>query len=115
MRRSKGRWWSKAWFATIALAPAPLLAQAATTDPSVHSLTDAQKAEILSHNRETLADAARLGVDTPGGADRAIHGEVGAMIGSNGTRGAFGTAAIPLGGNAGAIVSFESSRYGGRR
>jgi hypothetical protein len=37
------------------------------------------------------------------------------MIGTHGTRGAYGTAAIPLGDNAGAVVSFESSRYGVRR
>ncbi len=38
------------------------------------------------------------------------------MIGSNGTRGIYGAAEIPLGDNAAAAVAFESSRYGfGRR
>ncbi len=75
------------------------------------SLTDAEKADLLSHNTETSVDAARagLGDGTPG---RQIHGEFGAMIGTHGTRGVFGTAAIPLGDHAGAIVSYENSRYG---
>ena len=46
--------------------------------------------------------------------DRRIHGEVGMMIGTGGARGMFGTAAIPLGDNAGAIVSFSTERYGDR-
>jgi hypothetical protein len=37
------------------------------------------------------------------------------MVGSHGTRGIYGTAAVPLGDNAGAVVSFENSRYGWRR
>jgi hypothetical protein len=37
------------------------------------------------------------------------------MIGSHGTRGIYGTAEIPLGDNAGAVVSFENSRFGYRR
>jgi hypothetical protein len=40
---------------------------------------------------------------------------VGVMIGSHGTRGVYGAADIPLGDNAGASVSFESSRFGYRR
>lgn len=74
------------------------------------SLSDADKADLLSHNTEASVDAARAGLgDAPSGA-RKIHGEIGAVIGSNGTRGTFGTAAIPLGANAGAIVSFEAIR-----
>ena len=47
---------------------------------------------------------------------RGIHGEVGAMIGSNGTRGVYGAADIPLGDKAGVSVSFEASHFGyGRR
>lgn len=71
--------------------------------------------EILNNNTVEKAAAARgelVGAEVPG---RGIHGEIGFMIGSNGTRGAYGTADIPLGDNAGATVSFESSRFGYRR
>jgi len=80
-------------------------------------LTDAQREAILNASTEDSAAAARgerigsLG-DRPG---RGIHGEVGVMIGTNGTRGAYGVAEVPLGDRAGAVVSFESSRYGYRR
>jgi hypothetical protein len=96
-------------------------AQASTTaepDPSasgdVIRLTDAQRREILDNNTAESAAAARgerpgLG---SGLAGSGIHGEVGAMIGSHGSRGIYGTADIPLGDNAGATVSFESSRFG---
>lgn len=78
-------------------------------------LTDEQRDAILDANTEARAAAARgelTGSESPG---RGIHGEMGVMIGSNGTRGVYGTAEIPLGDNAGAIVSFESSRFGYRR
>ena len=91
-------------------------AQAAPPSPGdVIRLTDEQRMEILNNNTVEKAAAARgelVGADVPG---RRIHGEFGVMIGSNGTRGAYGTADIPLGDNAGATVSFESSRFGYRR
>ena len=71
--------------------------------------------EILDNNTEEKAAAARGELPGSEGAGRGIHGEVGVMIGSNGTRGAYGTADIPLGDNAGATVSFETSRFGYRR
>ncbi len=37
------------------------------------------------------------------------------MIGTQGARGVYGTADIPLGENVGATVSFESSSFGHRR
>ena len=77
-------------------------------------LTDAQRSAILDNNTVESAAAAR-GELTGSGAGRGIHGEVSAMIGSHGTRGIAGVAEIPLGDNAGAVVSFESSRYGYRR
>jgi hypothetical protein len=70
---------------------------------------------ILDNNTEERAAAARGELPGARGIGRGIHGEVGVMIGSNGTRGAYGTADIPLGDNAGATVSFETSRYGYRR
>jgi len=82
--------------------------------PETLSLTDEQKMAVLNGNTEDSVDAARagLGGNGSGGIGRSIHGEVGAMIGSNGTRGIYGVAAIPLGDNAGAVVSVESSRVG---
>jgi 2-methylcitrate dehydratase PrpD len=92
-------------------ATAPMAATAQTA-PDTLSLTDAQKAEIAGHATEDSVDAARAGLDGSGAPDRKVHGEMGVMIGSHGTRGAYGTAAIPLGDHAGAVVSFEKSRYG---
>ena len=50
-----------------------------------------------------------LGSDSPA---RGIHGEMGVMVGTNGARALYGTALIPLGDNAGARISFETSRFG---
>ena len=75
-------------------------------------LTDEQRMEILEHNTVESAAAARGELTDSRSTGRGVHGEVGVMIGSHGTRGIYGTADIPLGDNAGATVSFESSRYG---
>lgn len=94
-----------------------LAAPALATDAEpaqIIRLTPAEKAAALEGGSEAKADAA-LNRAAGGGTDRAIHGEVGAMIGTGGARGVFGTAAIPLGDNAGAIISFEKSRYGNPR
>lgn len=94
----------------------PVPAQTAPSAiPRTLSLTDEQKMALLNGNTEDGVDAARAGLGGSGNAGRGIHGEVGAVIGSHGTRGAFGVAAIPLGNDAGAVVSFESSRFGARR
>lgn len=78
------------------------------------TLSDAQKQEILAHNSETDVDAARAGLS--GHAPRrAVHGEVGMAIGSHGLRSEYGTVAVPLGDSAGAVVSFENSRFGRAR
>ncbi|ARS27558.1 hypothetical protein [Sphingomonas sp. KC8] len=95
------------------LLAAPALAAEPDTAQIIR-LTPEQKAAALEGGSEAKADAA-LNRAAGGGADRAIDGEVGAMIGTGGARGVFGTAAIPLGDNAGAIISFENSRYGNRR
>ncbi len=87
-------------------------AQTANPDRSeTLTLTDAEKADLLSHNTETSVDMARVGLGN-GTPAKQIHGEFGAMIGTHGTRGVYGAAAIPLSDHAGATVSFESSRYG---
>lgn len=100
-------------FAALALLPAVALSAQMTPQaaPDTLSLSDAQKQELLAHNTESSVDAARAGLGN-GAPGRQIHGEIGAMVGTHGTRGIYGTAAIPLGDNAGATVSFEDSRYG---
>lgn len=91
-------------------APAP-----AAGDADTVRLTDEQRNAILDRNTVDSAAAARGELTQSQRMDRGIHGEVGMVIGSYGTRGIYGTAAIPLGDNAGAVVSFESSRFGYRR
>ncbi len=83
----------------------------AAAEPTTYSLTPEQKAAILDAGTENGAEAARAGK----GAGARIHGEVGGFVGTSGARGAYGTAAIPLGDNAGAIISFEKSRFGDTR
>ena len=91
--------------------PAAALTQTANSgNGQIISLTPEQKADLLARNTEATVDAARA-QGLGGAAHQEIHGEVGAMIGSGGTRGVFGTAAIPLGDDAGAIISFENSRF----
>jgi hypothetical protein len=111
--------------ATLCWCPLPAAAQTqaapetaqppATPDSDTIRLSDEQRDKILDSNTIESAARARGEMEGPGSTGPGIHGEVGAMIGSNGTRGIYGTAAIPLGDNAGAVVSFENSRYGYRR
>jgi len=76
-------------------------------------LTQEQIATLQATATEAKADEA-AGLAPGAGLDRQIHGEVGAMIGTGGARGIYGTAAIPIGENGGAVISFENSRYGRR-
>lgn len=99
-------------FVALALLPA-VAAPAQMTppgDPNTLTLTEAQKQELLAHNTEDSVDAARAGLGN-GAPGRQIHGEIGAMVGTHGARSVYGTAAIPLGNNVGAVVSFEDSHY----
>lgn len=88
---------------TIALLAAALLAAPAAAG-QVYELTPEQR------------DAALFSAPSDDGAaplvrkDRAIHGEVGATIGTGGTRGLFGTAFVPLGDDGMAIISFDDFR-----
>ncbi|WP_136163387.1 hypothetical protein [Sphingomonas flavalba] len=108
---------------------APALAQAvdgatdAEAPAHVIRLTPEQREAAMADGSEKKVDAA-LAQATGGGAvdddaldgidrpDRRVHGEVGFMIGTGGTRGFYGAAAIPLGDNAGAMISFSQQRYG---
>jgi opacity protein-like surface antigen len=114
MRKHSSRRLAGACVALLVLAGAAANVAAQAVSPEAGdtlSLSDEQKADVLSHNSESSVDAARAGLGS-GGPDRKIHGEVGVMVGTNGARAAYGTAAIPLGDNAGAVVSFESSHFG---
>ena len=78
-------------------------------------LSDEQRDLILNR---TTPDSAAIARGEMSGAEREraqIHGEVGVMVGTNGTRGMFGRADIPLGDRGGATIMFESSRFGYRR
>lgn len=77
----------------------------------IYSLEPDEKARLLDSATESSAESARAGLPAGGGVGQ-IHGEIGAMIGTGGARGAYGVAAIPLGERAGAVVSFESSQFG---
>ena len=46
---------------------------------------------------------------------RQVHGEVGAMIGTGGARGLFGTMLAPIGDDGFAALQFETTRTGERR
>ncbi|MGF7150848.1 hypothetical protein FHS96_004509 [Sphingomonas zeicaulis] len=108
--------------AALAQSPEPVTAAeptpsaTATAAPRTVQLTEAQREAILNASTEESAAAARGERTASDRPDRRIHGEMGFMVGSHGTRSVYGTADIPLGENAGATVSFESSRfgYGGR-
>ena len=103
--------WPVAATAQSTAAPTTVEPVSSPADDTIR-LTDEQRMAILDHNTVESAAAARGELADARSAGRGIHGEVGVMIGSHGTRGVYGTADIPLGDNAGATVSFESSRYG---
>jgi hypothetical protein len=98
--------------------PAPATAQPssrAATESDTIRLTDEQRDAILDANGEARAAVAHGEPTGLESVDRGVHGEVGLMIGSNGARGVYGAADIPLSDNAGVSVSFENSRFGHRR
>lgn len=77
------------------------------------SLSPAAKEKVLE--AAATRNAGAIGAPAIDGVGRRIHGEVGMMIGTNGTRGMFGSAVAPLGATGSVAVAFENSRYGGRR
>jgi len=94
--------------------PAVAPAQAPSTGPEVLTLSDSEKAAVLRQKASANDPLASLDALAPQ-PTRQLHGEIGAFIGTNGARGAYGTAAFPLGQNGDAAVSFETERYGARR
>lgn len=77
------------------------------------SLNPAAKEKVLE--AAATRNAGAIGAPAIDGVGRRIHGEVGMMIGTNGTRGVFGSMAAPIGETGSVAVAFENSRYGGRR
>ena len=108
--------WSGAAFAQSAPVPETgEMRTAPSENGDTRRLSDAERDAILNNNTVEKAAAARGELPDADGPTRGIHGEVGVMIGTNGTRGAYGTAAIPLGDSGQAVVSMESSTFGYRR
>lgn len=90
-----------------------LLASAAGAEETVITLSPAAKEKLLdaaAMRNAKAADEARVN-----GVGRQIHGEVGMMIGTHGTRGLFGSAVAPIGESGTIAVAFENSRFGGLR
>ena len=92
-------------------------ASAQTSEPSgdtsqVRRLSPEQKEHILAENERRRAEAAELDTALGGSITRpsGIHGEIGAEIGTGGTRGLFGSALVPLGDRGAAAFSFEDYR-----
>ena len=90
-----------------------LLGVAGHAEETVVSLSPAAKEKILE--AAATRNAKAVGEPAIDGVGRQIHGEIGMMIGTNGTRGVFGSAVAPLGETGSVAVAFENSRYGGRR
>jgi hypothetical protein len=98
-------------FGAMLFVPATVMAQIAEPNTAqIVRLTPEQKAELAAAGTEEKVDMA-LAQATAGG-DRQIHGSVGMMIGTAGSRGVYGTAQIPLGENGEAAIAFENTRFG---
>lgn len=90
-----------------------LAASAAGAEETIVSLSPAAKEQALE--AAAARNAGAIGEPAINGVGRQIHGQVGVMIGTNGTRGVFGSAIAPVGETGSVAVAFENSRFGGRR
>ena len=95
-------------------ASTPSQARSAAAGDTVR-LTDEEREAVLNKTTVESAEAARGEMTGPDRAKLEVHGEVSAFIGSHDSRGVSGTAAVPLGEKAGAVVSFETEQFGYRR
>lgn len=77
------------------------------------SLSPEAKERVLE--AAAARNAGAIGEPVINGTGRQIHGQIGMMIGTNGTRGVFGSAVAPVGETGSVAVAFENSRFGGRR
>ncbi len=95
-------------------------ALAAETDGTIYRLSPDEIAKIDPHpaaqtptsTYDPLFDRSLFPPEDAVRTDRRPHGEVGAFVGSGGSRGVFGTVTQPLGDNGSATFSFENSNYG---
>jgi hypothetical protein len=80
--------------------------------PQVYRLAPAEIAQAQADGaaRRDIFDPSQW----PSVADRRIHGEVSAFVGTGGARGVAGSATVPLGENGSASFAFENSNYGNR-
>lgn len=88
----------------LMLIAAPAVAMADTV-----SLTPEQAEAAKEAGAARNARNAQLGLES--GQDRAIHGEMGVAVGTNGYRSMYGTAVVPLGDNAVLGLSFANEQY----
>ena len=108
-----------------------LFAGAASAEPQVYRLSDADRAAAIAAgaNRPEAPGSALLPPALPDDPDRErvlshslypddapardnrVHGEVGTFIGSGGAAGFFGTIGTPLGNDGFAQFSFDTGRY----
>jgi hypothetical protein len=93
----------------IALLAAPIPAQ-----EQVYRLSDADKQTAIDAAAQRPESNTRLPIvdgRAPGTSDKRLHGEVGMMMGTGGSRAIWGSTAIPLGDNGMAQFSFSTGRY----
>ena len=103
------------WFALAATAVKA--EPASVTGGHIMRLTPAEIEAALdaaaTHHPDPLNE---LAADPPvARSDRAPHGEVGAFVGSGGTRGVWGSTLMPLGQGGTLGLSFSTGRYPGYR
>ena len=106
---------------TIVMLLAGAAVQADEAAPVVQAPGDAPKVYRLAPEdvlRAQADGAARRDVFDPSQwpviADRRIHGEMSAFVGTGGARGVSGVAVVPLGDSGTATFAFENSRFNGR-
>ena len=87
-------------------------ASAAEAAPQVYRLApdEIARAQADGAARRDIFDPSQW----PSVADRRVHGEVSAFVGTGGARGVAGSATVPLGDSGSASFAFENSDYGNR-
>ncbi len=99
----------------IILLASPSLSPAIAQE-QVYRLSDADKKAAINAAAQRPESNTRLPIvdgRAPGSPDSRVHGEVGMMVGTGGTRAIYGTTAVPLGENGSAQFSFSTGRFPG--
>jgi len=99
---------------SLAIALSFATASAAQAQDTVVSLTAEQREHAIEAAAQVNHDG-ELPINGLSGSSRQIHGEIGAMVGTGGARGVFGTVIAPVGDNAMVGFSYENTRYGRSR